>query len=131
MRFYDVAMASLAIDAPRKWTDNVLSQHDVADVVNARRGIARRIPRSALLRLALTRELHLALGMGVRDALALARALLAADEGTALQRGHVRVHCDRAALEQALDRRLREALESAPTPRRGRPPRRRVGEGVK
>jgi hypothetical protein len=124
VRSYDVAMASLAIDAPLKWTDNVLSQHDVADVVSARRGVARRIPHTALLHLALTRELHTTLGLSVRDALELARQLLAAEGGTETWRGPVRLWCDRAALQRALDLRLRAALESAPAPRRGRPPRR-------
>jgi hypothetical protein len=36
----------------------------------------------------------------------------------------VRIVLDRAALERTLDDRLRDALESAPVPRRGRPPRR-------
>ncbi len=121
MRFYDVAMASLAIDAPVKWTDNVLSQHDVADVVSARRGVARRIPHSALLHLALTRELHATLGLSVRDALELARQLLAPEGDGEARRGSVHIRCDRATLERALAQRLRDALESAPAPRRGRP----------
>jgi hypothetical protein len=125
VRGYDVAIASLAIDAPLKWTDNVLSQHNVAGVVGARRGVARRISRVALLHLALTRELHVSLGMGVRDALALATEMLTHDPGVSIARESVRISCDRVALERALDRRLREALESAPAPRRGRPPRRR------
>jgi hypothetical protein len=125
LRFYDVAIASLAIDAPIKWTDNILSQHAVRGVVAARRGVARRIPHAALVRLALTRELHVTLGMGVREALDLAGELLSVAEGAALWRGHVRLVCDRAALERSLDLRLRDALESAPAPRRGRPPRAR------
>src|SRR3982750_1848348 len=72
LRLYDVAIAALAINAPRKWVDNLLSHHDVPDVVIARRGIARRIPHSALLHLALARDLHVELGMSVRDALPLA-----------------------------------------------------------
>ena len=124
MRAYDVAVASLAIGAPAKWTDNLLSQHDVAHVVSARRGVARRIPHIALRHVALTRQLHVMCGMSVREALELARQLLAGDEGTAVTRGSVRITCDRDALERALDRGMREALESAPTPRRGRPPRR-------
>ena len=127
MRFYDVAVASLAIDAPRKWTDNVLSQHHVADVMAPSRGIARRIPYPALLQLALTRQLHVSLGLAVRDALALAHELLAArGEVAAIWRGSVRIECDRTALERELDLRLRETLESAPAPRRGRPVRRRI-----
>ena len=131
MRAYNVAVASLAIGAPSKWTDNLLSQHDVAHVVSTRRGVARRIPHAALLHLALTRELHVRCGMSVREALELARQLLAGDEGTAVTRGSVRITCDRGALERALDRGMREVLESAPTPRRGRPPRRGRADGTR
>jgi hypothetical protein len=127
LRVYDVAIASLAIDASIKWTDNVISQHDILAVVSARRGIARRIPYPALLQLALTRELHVALGMSVRDALELAHELLAVPGGVAeVRRGHLHVACDRSALERTLHQRLREVLESAPAPRRGRPPQRGV-----
>jgi hypothetical protein len=125
VRFYDVAVASLAIDAPLKWTDNVLSQHDVAGVATARRGVARRIPHATLLHLALTRELHAMVGLSVGDALPLARQLLSADGDLGIQRGSVRLLLDRAVLEGAVDRRLRDALESAPTPRRGPAARRR------
>jgi hypothetical protein len=98
-----------------------LSHHYVPDVVIARRGISRRIPHSALLHLALTRDLHVELGMSVRDALRLAAALLAADDDAVHESGHLRVTFDRSGLEGALRARLGEALESAPTPRRGRP----------
>jgi hypothetical protein len=124
MRSYDVAVASLAIDAPLKWTDNVLSQHAVAGVTPARRGVARRIPHATLLHLALTRELHTGMGLGVRDALALARELLSADGTAGVHRGPVHLGLDRGQLDNAIQRRLRDALESAPSPRRGRPPRR-------
>jgi hypothetical protein len=127
MPAYDIAVASLAIQAPIKWTDNVLSQHVVAGVVPARRGKARRIPYPTLLHLALTRDLHSALGLSVRDALELARLLLADSEEGVVERGVVRIRLDRAALERALDHRLRDALESAPSLRRG-PPRRRAAK---
>lgn len=126
MRSYDVAIASLAIHAPPKWTDNVLSQHSVPGVAVARRGVARRIPHATLLQLGLTRELHTGLGLSVREALPLARQLLSADGESAVQRGVVQLVLDRTRLEQAIEHRLREALESAPTPRRGPPARRRL-----
>ncbi|MDB4879314.1 MAG: hypothetical protein JWL60_760 [Gemmatimonadetes bacterium] len=121
MRTYDVAVASLAIDAPVKWTDNLLSHHPVPGVVLKRRGVARKIPHAALLVLAAARQLHLGLGLSVRDATALALRLLAGDGSGVHASGHLRVTLDRRALEQELDRRLRDALESAPSPRRGRP----------
>jgi hypothetical protein len=125
VRLYDVAMASLAIDAPPKWTDNVLSQHQVAGVAAAKRGIARRIPHATLLHLALTRELHTTMGLGVRDALRLASELLSADGATSVRRGSLHLELDRRRLDDAIQQRLRDALESAPSPRRGRPARRR------
>lgn len=121
MRSYSVAVSSLAIDAPQKWLDNLLSHFPIPDVDSKRRGVSRRIPHSALIRLALTRDLHFALGIGVRDALVLAGEILESDSGTVSCGGHLRVTCDRLLLEQHVDRRLRDALESAPTPRRGRP----------
>jgi hypothetical protein len=125
MRGYDVAITSLAIEAPIKWTDNVLSQHVVPGVTAAQRGVPRRISRTALLHLTLVRELHVQLGLGVRDALALAIEILAEGADRPIARGSLRLHCDRAALERTLDVRLRDALESAPRPRRGRPARSR------
>lgn len=124
MRTYDVAVASLAIGATTKWTDNVLSHHAISGVVAVQRGVTRKIPRPALFLLAVARELHAELGMSVRDALGLAARLLADEAGGVHGSGHVRVTLDRPALERDLDRRLRDALESAPEVRRGRPPKR-------
>ena len=124
MRSYDVAITSLAIDAPAKWTDNLLSQYAIPGVVTTQRGVARRIPHAALLLLAVVRELHTGVGMSVRDAVALAPRLLDDASGGAHSGGHLRVVLDRVALERDLATRLRHALESAPSPRRGRPPRR-------
>ncbi|HET7188802.1 MAG TPA: hypothetical protein VFI52_11635 [Gemmatimonadaceae bacterium] len=64
----------------------------------------------------------MSLAIGVRDALQLATRLLADEAGDEWRDGPIRIVLDRAALERALDERLRFALESAPAPRRGRPP---------
>ena len=122
MRSYSVAVAALAIDASHKWVDNLLSHFTVPHVASNRRGVARRIPHSVLLQLAVTRELNTGLAIGVRDALALATELLASDSNGVSRGGHLRVTYDRDALERTLSRRLHDALESAPAPRRGRPP---------
>ena len=122
MRSYDVAIASLAIDAPSKWTDNLLSQHRLPDVVSERRGVARRISYSGLVRLALIRQLHVELALGVGDAVRVADQLLDSGGTGVYESGQLRLTVDRPALERALDLRLTEVLESAPAPRRGRPP---------
>ena len=124
MRTYGVAVASLAINAPIKWTDNLLSQYEIAGVITTQRGVARRIPHAALLLLAIARELHETLRLSVRDAVAMAPALLDDGAGAAHSGGHLRVVLDRPALERDIAARLRDALESAPSPRRGRPPKR-------
>ena len=121
MRSYDVAIASLAVDAPLKWTDNLLSQHRLPDVVSERRGVARRISYSGLVRLALIRQLHVELALGVGDAVRVADQLLDSGGTGVHESGHLRLTVDRPALERALDLRLAEVLESAPAPRRGRP----------
>lgn len=126
MRLYSVAVASLAIDAPSKWLDNLLSHHQIPGVITERRGVARRIPHSALIHLALARELHIALHLGVRDAIRVAGALLDDREHAVHASGHLRVTFDRTALERDVTLRLHAALESAPAPKRGPTPRRGV-----
>lgn len=125
MRSYTVAIASLAIDAPRKWTDNLISSHAVPGIRSAKRGVARRVSHPALIRLAIIRQLHAELRLGVADALTFTDQLLdSSDSPNVFTRGHIQVSIDRPALERAIETSLRDALESAPAPRRGRPPRR-------
>ena len=123
MRSYDTALAALAIDAPIKWTDNLLAHHQLPDILASRRGVRRRISYPALVRLALVRQLHARLGLGVGDAVRVAGDLLELEGGGVSMYGHVLLGFDRAALERELNARLVDVLESAPVPRRGRPPR--------
>jgi hypothetical protein len=121
MRLYSVAVVSLTIRAPLKWTDNLLSQHSIVDVSHRQRGSSRGVPWSALVRIGLIRTLNEELGCGVRDAVALAEILLDATAGHATLTGFLALDFDRGAFEADLQDRLREAIESAPRPRRGRP----------
>lgn len=121
MRLYSIAVVSLAIGAPTKWTDNLIAHHEIPDVRSRTRGVARGVSWNALVRIALVRELHLGLGCGVREAVSLADLLLRATMGTTSAGRWLTVTFARAAFEQELQRRLADALESAPRPRRGRP----------
>lgn len=123
MRSYDVAVASLVIGAPAKWTDNILSQHTVPDVISISKGVTRRISHAGLLRLAVTRELHATVGLSVANALSAAGRLLEPANAGVIAIGHISVSIDLSALEHRVQERLTQALESAPRPRRGRPPR--------
>jgi len=124
MRLYDIAVASLAVGAPLKWTDNLLAHHTLPEVRSRARGVARGISWVGLVRIALIRELHLALGCGVREAVALSDVMLRAPDGVFAPGHFLTLGFDRRVLEETLHRRLAETLESAPRPRRGRPARR-------
>ena len=129
MRLYSVAVTSLAIGAPLKWTDNLLAHHEIQEVRSRRRGVARGIAWVELVRIALIRDLHLALGCGVREAVALSDLMLRAPDGVVAPSLFLTLGFDRRALEENLHRRLAETLESAPRPRRGRPARRSTNTG--
>ena len=123
MRSYDVAIASLALNAPLKWTDNTIAQHRIKDVLSARRGVARRISFAGLVRLAVIRQIHTCLGSSVADAVRIANQLLDSGSIGVHDSGQLRLTVDVASLERELNQRLADALESAPSRTRGRPPR--------
>jgi len=127
VRLYSVAITSLAIDAPLKWTDNLLSQYAIPDVRARTRGVARGITWTAMIHIALIRELHIALGCGVREAVRLAADLLGSPAGAIAVSDRLTLRIERESFERALHMRLADALESAPRPRRGRPPFRASG----
>lgn len=123
MRSYDVAVTSLVISAPTKWTDNLLSQYPIRDVLTERRGVARRIGHQALIRIALIRQLHIQLGMGVANGVSIAAQLLDSASPGVYESGQLTLTIDLEELERSVGERLIDVLESAPSPRRGRPPR--------
>lgn len=129
MRLYSVALASLALGVPVKWTDNLIAHHHIPDVRSKARGVARGVSWAGLVRIALIRELHLTLGCGVRDAVALSARLLDAADGVVAVSRWMTLGFDRRTLETDLRQRLAEAMESAPRPRRGRPAIRFVSPG--
>ena len=122
MRAYSVAISSLALDAPLKWTDNTISQHAVHGVVSAQRGVARRISFPALLILAVARELQVELHLSTSAALAVAHQLTQPGGESGIRHGAIHLSVDVAAVRHRLEQRLADAMESAPAPRRGRPP---------
>ena len=130
MRSYSVAVAALTVGAPTKWTDNLLAHHDIEGVQSTSRGVARGISWAGLVRIALIRELHQSLGCGVREAVTLVADLVGSPTSSVAPGRWITLSVDRAALERELQRRLAEVLESAPRPRRGRPPRRATGQAA-
>jgi len=121
VRLYSVAIASVAIEAPDKWTDNLIAHHDLGGVQSRARGVARGISWPALVHIALIRELHIRMGCSVRDAVSFAAAILAAPNSLMTAGPHLTLAFDRERFERDLRQQLADALESAPRPRRGRP----------
>ena len=129
VRLYNVAVTSLAVEAPVKWTDNLIAHHDIPEVRSSRRGVARGVSWSGVVRIAVIRMLHLELGCGVLEAVALADALLRDPNGRVVL-GRLTLAVDRVTVEREVQARLADVLESAPRPRRGRPARRLSGSPV-
>lgn len=123
MRTYHLAAAALAIEAPAKWLDNLISQHQIPGVRRERRGVSRRISPDGLLHAALVRRLSADVGLPVGRAVVVARELVSADGTLSFDRFALSV--DLRDLRQLLELRLREVVETTVPARRGRPPRRR------
>lgn len=123
---FSVRVAALALDAPVKWIDNVLSHYELPGVSRTTHGVARQLDDDALLALALCKMLAADLGVPLARAAALAREILSS-------RGSQSVRVTVApgivldlALEE-IERRVRaraaDASEAVAHVRRGRPPR--------
>jgi len=125
-RAYTVATAALALGTSAKWIDNALSHHTVRGVVQERQGISRRLTVDGLLILSIALLLTAELGTRVANALLIADQLVA--NGGRLQPLHgLKIELDLETFRNQLLSRLEQAVEVAPLPRRGRPPRNTTG----
>jgi hypothetical protein len=125
-RAYTVATTALALDTSPKWVDNVLSHYRLPGIVQAKQGIPRRLNVEGLLHLSIILLLTGELGTTVSVAVKIAGEIAAA--GGALDTpGGVRIQLDLDALRTRLLARLDHAVEVAPIPRRGRPPKNTTG----
>lgn len=121
-RAYTVGTVALALAIPRKWIDNVLSHHTVVGVVQQRQGVSRRVSLDGVLQLALAAHLIQDLQVPTPSALRLA-AVLTETGGHHSTKTRIGIEVDLPRIRADLEVRLAEAVEIAPIPRRGRPPR--------
>ena len=121
MRAYTVATAAVTLQMPPKWIDNVLSHHSISGVAKSRQGVARRLTPQALLSLEIAIRLSEALSIPTARALQLAHELLQEPSGLRAGKG-VTLALDLESIKSDLGERLAHAVEIAPLPRRGRPP---------
>jgi len=125
-RAYTIATAALALGIPPKWLDNVLSHYKVPGVAQEKQGVARRISVEGLLLLAATLLLTRELGLATAKAIELATTVIASD-GAVEFRGGMRIELDLGNLRTGILSQLERAVEVAPLPRRGRPPKNTTG----
>ena len=128
MRSYSVATSALALGITPKWLDNLLSQNRVPGVVQSRQGVPRRIQPGALYLIATAQGLNRDFQIPVATALELAEAIWQApDSGplAAVRVGELALQLNREELRERIEQALVEAIEMAPRPRRGRPPKAR------
>jgi hypothetical protein len=120
VRGYTVVTSAVALQVDYKWLDNLLSHHSVLGVKQARQGVSRTLPYSAIRVICVALELIQLFGASLPRALDLAHVLAAGE--TSPVAGNLKVSLDLEALDQDLLARLAYAVEVSPMPRRGRPP---------
>ena len=125
-RAYTIATAALALGTSSKWLDNTLSHYRVQGVVQRKQGVARRLTIEGLLILSVTLALTGELGATVGDAIELAQKVIAAGGRFASPQG-LRIELDLKEFRDRLLSQLEHAVEVAPLPRRGRPPKNTTG----
>ncbi len=125
-RAYTIATAALALGVPNKWVDNILSHNKIGGIRQERQGVARRLSVEGLLTLALASLLIHDLGLPTTKALTIAEEIMKAEGRYSTAHG-LTVELDLRAFQAALLDRLDSAVEMAPVPRRGRPPKSKTG----
>ena len=120
MRGYTVVTSAVALGVDYKWLDNLLSHHAVAGVRQARQGVSRTVPYSSLRIIAIALELAAGLQAPLPHALTWAHRISSGENPGSV--GRVRIEVDLGGIDNWLGERLAYAVEVAPIPRRGRPP---------
>ena len=125
-RAYTIATAALTLKMPVKWLDNTLSHIKIPGVRQERQGVARRITIDGLLIISIAALLINELGISLSRAARMAETL-ATNNGLPRSPGGLAIQLDVEGLRLKLLERLEHAVEVAPIPKRGRPPKSKTG----
>jgi hypothetical protein len=125
-RAYTIATAALTLEMPSKWLDNTLSHIKIPGVLQEKQGVARRITIDGLLILSIAALLINELGISLSRAARMAETL-ASNNGLYTSPGGLAMQLDLEGLRFSLLERLEHAVEVAPAPKRGRPPKNKTG----
>lgn len=121
---YDISIAAFAIGVPRKWLDNLASQHPVPGLSRTCRGVKLEFSFDAVVAVWLTRSLVDDLSIPVKRAAEIAAELQASPDGSITLASGISIRVDVESIVRTVQHQLLEAAESVPQIRRGRPPRR-------
>ena len=126
MPSYCVRAVAIALDAPFKWVDNVLSHHFVPGVTRNARGVERQVGDAGMLVLAMTRYLAVELGVPLALGTRIATAIASDSSGTEIVHRHslpsgVVLEVPVAATVRRMRDRLVDASEAVAHIKRGRP----------
>ena len=125
-RAYTIATAALALKVETKWLDNTLSHFLVPGVAQKTQGVARKLTIESLLLLSVTILLGQSLGVPLARALDLSHRVIGAG-GRLSAHPLMDLAVDIQKVRTELLDRLETAVEIAPIPRRGRPPKTTTG----
>jgi hypothetical protein len=109
----------MALQAPIKWVDNVLSHHDIRGVDRAKRGVDRHLSFDAIVALSIVWVVARDLGVPLSKAVDIAEQLLDCAQREITTAGGLRIFLDVNGLAEHLNIRLTEVAETAPRMRRG------------
>ncbi len=124
MPLYNTATTAVALDVTPKWLDNLLSHNDIDGLRSESQGVARRLSLETIITLALAKELIDTINLSAPAALRLAVQVNTNGGGEIALTPHLHATIRLDALKIDVLTRLARAVEVAPTPRRGRPPKR-------
>ena len=124
MPLYNTATVAAALGVPPKWLDNLLTHNEIQGFQNDVQGVARRLSVETIAFLMLTKELIDHVQLSAPAALRMARRLTNAPEGSLVLSPRLHLTLQPSALRADVLGKLRQAVEMAPAPRRGRPPKR-------
>ena len=124
MPSYNTATVASALGVTPKWLDNLLSHNDLDGAERASQGVARRLSFATVTVLSLAKELIDAVGIKAPTAIELASQLLNSASGEFIVSPRLNIKVQADSLQADVLDALARAVEIAPSPRRGRPPKR-------
>ena len=125
-RAYTIATAALTLEISVKWLDNTLSHIKIPGVRQEKQGVARHVTIDGLLIISIATLLINELGISLSRAARIAETL-ATKNGLHTSPGGLAIQLDIEGLRLTLLERLEHAVEIAPVPKRGRPPKSKTG----